>query len=35
MEQVIRTHLGWLIVWGNVFGALIGVISLALGYGQA
>uniref|UniRef100_A0A6T6YHL9 DUF445 domain-containing protein n=1 Tax=Bicosoecida sp. CB-2014 TaxID=1486930 RepID=A0A6T6YHL9_9STRA len=33
MEAVIRKHLGWLIVWGNVFGALIGVISLAVGYG--
>lgn len=27
LEFVIRGHLGWLIVWGNVFGALIGVIS--------
>jgi len=32
MEDVIRTHLGWLIVWGNVFGSLIGVVSVALGY---
>ena len=32
MEEVIRTHLGWLIVWGNVFGSLIGVVSVALGY---
>ena len=24
---VIRDHLGWLIVWGNVFGALIGLIA--------
>jgi len=26
---VIRDHLGWLIVWGNVFGALIGLIAEA------
>eukprot|EP00180_Rhodochaete_pulchella_P000881 Plantae.Rhodophyta-Rhodochaete_pulchella.ctg1712.p1 GENE.Plantae.Rhodophyta-Rhodochaete_pulchella.ctg1712~~Plantae.Rhodophyta-Rhodochaete_pulchella.ctg1712.p1 ORF type:complete len:139 (+),score=33.57 Plantae.Rhodophyta-Rhodochaete_pulchella.ctg1712:3-419(+) len=34
IESVIRQHLGWLIVWGNVFGGLIGIISLAAGYGQ-
>jgi uncharacterized membrane protein YheB (UPF0754 family) len=33
MEDVIREHLGWLIVWGNVFGGAIGVVSMALGYG--
>lgn len=27
MSKVIRDHLGWLVVWGNVFGGLIGVIS--------
>jgi len=27
LEFVIRGHLGWLIVWGNVFGALIGIVS--------
>ena len=32
MEDVIRTHLGWLVVWGNVFGSLIGLASVALGY---
>jgi hypothetical protein len=32
LEEVIRVHLGWLVVWGNVFGALIGVVSTALGY---
>ena len=32
MEEVIRTHLGWLIVWGNVFGSLIGLLSVAAGY---
>ncbi|MFH1570684.1 MAG: DUF445 family protein [Gemmatimonadota bacterium] len=29
MEHVIREHLGWLIVWGNVFGGLIGLASKA------
>ncbi|NKB68513.1 MAG: hypothetical protein GKR89_15740 [Candidatus Latescibacteria bacterium] len=32
MEEVIRQHLGWLIVWGNVFGGAIGLVSRALGY---
>ncbi len=30
MEEVIRHHLGWLVVWGNVFGALLGVIPILL-----
>ena len=34
LEEVIRKHLGWLVVWGNVFGAIIGVLTLAFGYGQ-
>lgn len=29
MEKVMRKHLGWLIVWGNVFGGLIGLLSRA------
>jgi|EP00945_MAST-04E_sp_MAST-4E-sp1_P007116 translation elongation factor EF-1beta/uncharacterized membrane protein YheB (UPF0754 family) len=33
MEDVIRQHLGWLIVWGNVFGGLLGIISQGFGYG--
>ena len=33
LEHVIRRHLGWLVVWGNVFGGLIGVIAIAAGYG--
>jgi hypothetical protein len=33
MEDVIREHLGWLVVWGNVFGGLLGIISQAAGYG--
>ena len=32
MEEVMRHHLGWLIVWGNVFGGLIGLVSHFLGY---
>ena len=31
MEKVIRQHLGWLVVWGNVFGSIIGILSKALG----
>lgn len=27
VEDMIRTHLGWLVVWGGVFGALIGFVS--------
>jgi uncharacterized membrane protein YheB (UPF0754 family) len=34
LEEVIRTHLGWLIVWGNVFGGIIGLISQAAGFGM-
>eukprot|EP00924_Labyrinthula_sp_SR-Ha-C_P003006 snap_masked-scaffold_58-processed-gene-0.36-mRNA-1 protein AED:1.00 eAED:1.00 QI:0/0/0/0/1/1/2/0/331 len=33
LERLIREHLGWLVVWGNVFGGLIGVISQAVGFG--
>jgi len=29
IADVIREHLGWLIVWGNVFGGLIGIVSKA------
>ena len=29
MEEVIREHLGWLIVWGNLFGGAIGLLSRA------
>ncbi len=32
MEEVIREHLGWLVVWGNVLGGVVGVLSRALGY---
>lgn len=27
IDQMIREHLGWLVVWGGVFGALIGLVS--------
>jgi uncharacterized membrane protein YheB (UPF0754 family) len=27
MQQMIRDHLGWLVVWGGVFGGLIGLIT--------
>merc|ERR1719320_1696283 len=27
MEDVIRRHLHWLVIWGNVFGGFIGLIS--------
>ena len=30
VEQVIREHLGWLIVWGNVFGGALGLLSRAV-----
>ena len=30
MEDVMREHLGWLIVWGNVFGGAIGLLSRAI-----
>ena len=32
MEGVIKRHLGWLVVWGNVFGGLIGIVSVLAGY---
>jgi len=30
IEDMIRKHLGWLVVWGGVFGALIGFFSAIL-----
>lgn len=35
LERVVREHLGWLVVWGNVFGGLIGLITNAIGLGPA
>ena len=31
IQDMIRKHLGWLVVWGGFFGALIGLISAKLG----
>jgi hypothetical protein len=28
LEDVIRDHLGWLVVWGNVFGGMLGLLAL-------
>ena len=33
MEEIIRDHLGWRVVWGIVFGAVIGMASVLAGYG--
>lgn len=30
IEEMIRKHLGWLVVWGGIFGALIGFVSAAM-----
>lgn len=32
LSAVMEKNLGWLVVWGNVFGALIGIISEGVGY---
>lgn len=32
VEDMIRTHLGWLVVWGNLFGGLIGLICQLASY---
>ena len=32
LERVIREHLSWLVIWGNVFGGLIGIVSTIFGY---
>ncbi|KAL0238896.1 hypothetical protein PCE1_004587 [Barthelona sp. PCE] len=32
IEGIIREHLGWLIIWGNVFGGIIGIITVLVGY---
>ena len=31
IQDMIRQHLGWLVVWGGFFGALIGLLSAQLG----
>jgi uncharacterized membrane protein YheB (UPF0754 family) len=30
VQEMIRSHLGWLVVWGGVFGTLIGLVSSLL-----
>ena len=27
IEEIMRSHLGWLVIWGNVFGAVLGVLA--------
>jgi uncharacterized membrane protein YheB (UPF0754 family) len=27
IQEMIREHLGWLVVWGGIFGALIGLVA--------
>jgi uncharacterized membrane protein YheB (UPF0754 family) len=27
IEEMTRKHLGWLVIWGNVFGAVIGFLA--------
>jgi uncharacterized membrane protein YheB (UPF0754 family) len=31
MQRMIRNHLGWLVVWGGVFGGLIGLAAALAG----
>ena len=33
LERIFREHLGWLIVWGAVFGGAIGIVCQAAGFG--
>ena len=30
VQDMIRRHLGWLVVWGGVFGGLIGLVTAFL-----
>ena len=34
IEVVMRVHLGWLVVWGNIFGGVIGLLSELVGYSE-
>jgi len=34
LKEVIHEHLGWLVVWGNVFGGAIGLVSALAGLGM-
>jgi uncharacterized membrane protein YheB (UPF0754 family) len=31
IQDIIRKHLGWLVVWGGVFGGIIGLIASIIG----
>jgi len=35
LDSIMHEHLGWLVIWGNVFGALIGIASQAAGFGAS
>ncbi|MBB1382711.1 DUF445 domain-containing protein, partial [Shewanella sp. SR41-2] len=30
IQDMIKTHLGWLVVWGGVFGGIIGAVAALL-----
>ncbi|MCX9561827.1 DUF445 domain-containing protein, partial [Vibrio cholerae] len=30
VQKMIKEHLGWLVIWGGVFGGVIGLVSAAL-----
>ena len=30
IQKMIKEHLGWLVVWGGVFGAVIGLVSTVI-----
>ena len=30
LEKVMRKHLGWIILWGNIFGGMIGLLTKAI-----
>ena len=32
VEDILREHLGWLVVWGVIFGVLIGVVCIVAGF---
>lgn len=32
LEKMMRTHLGWLVIWGGIVGALIGIASVPLSF---
>jgi len=32
VEDIMREHLGWLVVWGVIFGIVIGIICVVAGF---